>query len=76
MTLKKMTSDQLKAFLLEVEKNEKLRELLRDESNDPISIAKDFGFIISTNDLVRASAWNQIGFPLNSSDFLKDNNIE
>ena len=71
-----MTSDQLKEFLLEIEKNQKLRELLSDESNDPISVAKDYGFIISTNDLVRASAWNQIGFPLNTSDFIKDKNSE
>tara|TARA_Y100001968_G_scaffold77406_1_gene68693 strand:- start:537 stop:752 length:216 start_codon:yes stop_codon:yes gene_type:complete len=71
-----MTSDQLKEFLLEIEKNQKLRELLSDASNDPISVAKDYGFIISTNDLVRASAWNQIGFPLNTSDFIKDKNSE
>ena len=63
-----MSYEHLKAFLLKAEHDQSIRDLLSESGADPIEIAKQYGYDISANDLVRAGAWESVGFPLNSSD--------
>ncbi len=46
-----MSEEQLKAFIAKVQADKSLQEQLNAEGADPVAIAKEAGFSITTNDL-------------------------
>ena len=46
-----MSEEQLKAFIAKVQADTTLQEQLKAEGADPVAIAKDAGFAITTEDL-------------------------
>ncbi len=46
-----MSEEQLKAFIAKVQADSSLQEQLKAEGADPVAIAKDAGFSITTEDL-------------------------
>ena len=49
-----MSVEQLKAFIEKVQADTSLQERLNAEGADPVSIAKEAGFMISDDDLAKA----------------------